>query len=122
VGPLPRELLPLAHEDGHGRREADPFDALEVEEPGEEHAELVRGARPLGREAPVVGELAVAVETERGLGVADIDGEEHRASESERTERRREAAIAAAKRPPPGVFVRPKSARQRISVLREEAC
>ncbi len=83
MGPLARELLPLPHEDGHGGREADPGDALEVEEPGQEHTELVGRRRPLGREPPMLGELAVAVETERGLRVADVDGEEHRASESE---------------------------------------
>ena len=60
-----------------------PSTLVEVEEAAEEHAELVGGARPLGGEAPVVGQTAVAVETERGLRVADVDGEEHRASESE---------------------------------------
>ena len=80
--PLRRERLPLAHENGHGRREADPVDALEVEQAAEEDAELVRGARALGGEPPVVDELASAIEAERGLRVADVDGEKHRVGAS----------------------------------------
>ena len=86
--PLGRERLPFAHENGHGRRKADPVDTLEVEQAAEEDAELVRRARALGGEPPVVDELASAIEAERGLRVADVDGEEHRASESERCARR----------------------------------
>jgi len=39
---------------------------------------LVRGARPLGREPPVVDELTVPKDAERGLRIADVDGEKHR--------------------------------------------
>ena len=111
--PLGCERLPFAHENGHRRREADPVDALEVEQPAEEDAELVRRARPLGREPPVVDELAAAIEAERGLRVADVDGERasalvnqsaRRASarpESTATRRRPGAAARAARRAPP---------------------
>ena len=84
VRPLPRELLPLADEHRHGAHQADPVDALEVEKPAKKHAELVGSARALGREPPVIRELAVAVLAEHRLRVADVDRQEHRGSESER--------------------------------------
>jgi hypothetical protein len=77
VSPLRRELLPLAQQHRHRRREADAVDTVEVEEPCEEDAELVRRARALRGQPPVVGELTVLKEAERGLRVADVDGEEH---------------------------------------------
>ena len=66
--PLRRERLPLPDEHGHGAGEADPVDGVEVEQPGEDDAELVGGRRALRREAPVVRELAAGVEAERPSG------------------------------------------------------
>ncbi len=77
VRPLRREDLPFTEQDRHGRRETDPVDALEVEEAGEQHAELVGGAGALGREPPVFDELTLTEEAERRLRVADVDSEEH---------------------------------------------
>ena len=55
-----------------------PVDAVEVEHPAEQHTELVPRARALRGEAPVVVEAVAVVEPEDGLGVADVDGEQHR--------------------------------------------
>ena len=55
-----------------------PSTVVEVEHAAEEDAELVAGAGALGRETPVVREPVAIVEAEDGLGVADIDGEQHR--------------------------------------------
>ena len=71
--------LPLADDARHRRRETDAVDRVGVEQPAEEHAELVAGARALGREPPVVGEPLALEEAEDGLRVADVDREQHRA-------------------------------------------
>ncbi len=99
VRPLAGEFLPLADEDGHGAREADPVDALEIEESGEEHAELIGRARALGGEPPVICELAVAVQAKRRLRVAHIDRKEHRAEVNQ-------SAIRIGSRNPPHEVVR----------------
>ena len=56
-------------------------EAVEAEELLDQQRELVGGALGVGRDAPVVDELvagvAVAVEPDHGLGVADVDGEQH---------------------------------------------
>jgi hypothetical protein len=56
-------------------------DAFHVEEIDEERAVLVHGLRAMGGEAPVGGQLGgiavEPVEAELGVGVADIEGEQH---------------------------------------------
>ena len=86
-----RETLPLAKEHRDGRREADRVDRVGIEEPAEEHGQLVAGARRVGREPPVVGQPLAVVEPEDGLRVADVDCEEHGASVSAREEPKPEA-------------------------------
>ena len=63
-----------------------PSTLVEVQQAIQENTELVGRRRPLGRDAPVVAENAVRIEAENGLRVADVDGEQHRPSESERLE------------------------------------
>ena len=77
LGPPGGEALPLADEGRDGRPEADAVDPIEVEHAREQHPELVARPAALGREAPVLLELRVAVEPEDGLRVADVDREEH---------------------------------------------
>ncbi len=79
VRPLPCERLPLADQHRDGRGKADPVDVVEVEQAAQQDAELVGGRGALGGQPPVVRQLGVRVQTERGLRVADVDGEEHRA-------------------------------------------
>ena len=71
--------LPLANERRHGGREADAVDRVEVEHAAEQDAELVARPRPLRGQAPVLAETLALVEAEHGLGVADVDSEQHRA-------------------------------------------
>ncbi len=93
--PLRGQRFPLAHEHGNRRGETDAVDALEVEQAAEEHSQLVGRARLLRREPPVIHELLAPVETERRLGIADVDSEQHRASESDRRRRSSSHAVRA---------------------------
>ena len=52
-------------------------EAVEAEELLEHQRELVGRALGDGGDAPVVDELAVVEETDDGLGVAAVDGEQH---------------------------------------------
>ena len=49
-----------------------------LEELGEQQCVLVRRAFGVCGDSPVVEQVAVAIETDDGLGVADVDDEEHR--------------------------------------------
>ena len=62
-----------------------PSTLVEVQQAAEQNAELVGSRRALGGDPPVVTESVVRVEAESGLRVADVDGEQHRASESEQS-------------------------------------
>ena len=85
VRPAAGEPLPFPKEERDGGREADAVDGIGVEEPAEKHDELVPRPAPVRGDPPVVGESLALEEPENGLRVADIDGEEHAASESERS-------------------------------------
>ena len=94
--PALRDPLPLALERGHGGREADPVDVLEVEGRGERDAELVAGAAAIGGEPEAVGELVAPKEAEHRLRVADVDGQEHRPSVPRHTRRGQSLAVPGA--------------------------
>src|SRR3712207_7902301 len=51
------ERLVFAHERGHRRRQDDPVDLVEVEEPAQEHAELVARRPWIGRSEEHTSEL-----------------------------------------------------------------
>ena len=74
--------LPLGPQLRHGasrrsRRQVGEADAAQLEQVAQRRAELVGGGLAHRGEAPVLDELAVAVGAEVGLGVADVDDEEH---------------------------------------------
>ena len=77
VRPAECEALPLADQRRDGRGEADAVDRIEVEHAAEQHAELVARPRALRGDAPVLRQPVTVVEPEDGLGVADIDSEQH---------------------------------------------
>ncbi len=54
-----------------------PSTASRSSRPPTQDRQLVAGSLRLGREAPVLAELLALVEAERGLRVADVDGEQH---------------------------------------------
>ena len=60
------------------RRQVAEADAAQLEQVAQRGAELVGGRVAHGREAPVLDELVVAVRPEVGLGVADVDDQQHR--------------------------------------------
>ena len=68
----------LRHRARHDRRvEVGQADAAQLEQVAQRGAELVGRGVAHGGEAPVLDELAVAIGPEVGLGVADVDDEEH---------------------------------------------
>ena len=78
MGPPLTEVLVRLDERRHRRAEADAVDRVEVEQPGEEDAELVARAVPLGGDTPVLAELTVLEQPEDGLRVAGVYCKEHR--------------------------------------------
>ena len=77
-----RHRLPLGAQLGHRARhdrgvEVGEPDAAQLEQVAQHGAELVGGRVAHGGEAPVLDQRAVAVGPEVGLGVADVDDEEH---------------------------------------------
>ena len=52
-------------------------EVAQLEQPADQRAELVAGSLRLGRDAPVLAETVALEEAENGLGVADVDREEH---------------------------------------------
>ena len=81
---LTAEPLVLGAEARHDRREDQPLDpvpveAAELQRPGEGERQLVGGGVAAGGQAPVADQLGAVEGTDVGLGVADVDGEKHRA-------------------------------------------
>ena len=74
------ERFVLADELRDGGREADAVHSFEVEEAGDERPELVARPVRLGGDPPVLRQLRTVEEPEDGLGVADVDSEQHVAS------------------------------------------
>ena len=76
------QLLVLGAERRHDRGRADGVDFAEGHAAEAEHAadplgELVAGRSGAGLEAPVLGESVAVEGAEVGLGVADVDREQH---------------------------------------------
>ena len=91
-----RHRRPLLRELGHGGGDDRAVDVGEAQPPqaeqvGQDGAQLVAGRLAHGGKAPVLGDdvLAVAVDAEVRLGVADVDDEEHG---GQLQQRRRDAA------------------------------
>ena len=65
---------------GTDEREDDPVERLEVDERPQQHGQLVAGVRAVGADAELLGQRGAVEQPEDGLGVADVDREEHRAA------------------------------------------
>ena len=79
------QLLELGAERRHHRGDADGVDVAEAdpaegEQAGDPLGELVAGRPGAGLEAPVLDEALALEGAEMGLGVADVDREQHRRS------------------------------------------
>ena len=78
-----RHLRPLGLELGHGRgddRRVDVREAVaaQLEQVAQRGAQLIGGRLAHGRKAPVLEQLLAGERPEVGLGVSDVDGEQHR--------------------------------------------
>ena len=71
------ERLVLAHELRHGRGEHDPVEQLELDERAQHHRELVARVRAVGADAELLGQDVAVEQPEDGLGVPDVDREQH---------------------------------------------
>ena len=61
-------------------RDLRPVQAVVVEQAAQEHGVFVRLFGPIGGDPPVRDPAAFAVQAEGGVGVVDIDGQQHAAS------------------------------------------
>ena len=71
-------LLVGVYEYRHRRRQADSVHGFELEQAAEQNGELIPGALRLGRDPAMLGQALAVVEAEHGLGVADVDREQHK--------------------------------------------
>ena len=77
AGPAVGERLVLAHELRHRGAEHDPVERLELDERAQHHRELVARVRPVGADPELLGQALAVEQPEDGLGVADVDREQH---------------------------------------------
>ena len=94
------ELVVRPAELRHGRREADPVDAAQVEEAPVESAQLVAAPVPFRRNPPVLGQIGTIEQPEGGLCVADVDGEQHASMITDRSPSRSARRLRPALRVP----------------------
>src|ERR1700722_2318087 len=97
---------PFGAEDGHGGGDdrgvdVGHRDVAQLEQVAQRGAELVGGGLADGGEAPVLAQLALAEGPEVGLGVSDVDGQQHERGRLSRTCRVAPGRLAPARSPLP---------------------
>ena len=82
VARAPRDLLPGRRKPGNDRGHDDLRDVVEgqpvhAEQPRHLDPQLVSGERGVGRNPPMADQLGAFKQAENGLGIADVNSEQH---------------------------------------------